>query len=79
MADRDGTEPATARSPLRLRMVLAAFGGVVCTGVAVVAWSLRGEGHRTAMTVVMVVAVAAAGGAGIDLLVVRRRWRHRRR
>jgi len=78
MADRDGTEPATARSPLRLRMVLAAFGGVVCTGVAVVAWSLKGEGHPTAMTVVMV-AVAAAVVAVIDLLVVWRRWRHRRR
>ena len=78
MAGRSGTEPATARSPVRLRLVLAVFGVIVCLAVAVVAWSLRDEGHPTAMAVVGIVAVAAAVVAVVDLVVLERRL-HRTR
>src|SRR5918993_3834028 len=66
MADRSGTEPATARSPLRLRMVLAVFGIAVCGLVAVLAWSWRDEGEASALTAGGAVAGggAAAGGGG---------------
>jgi Family of unknown function (DUF6343) len=78
MAGRSGSEPATARSPVRLRLALALFGVIVCLAVAVVAWSLRDEGHPTAMAVVGIVAVAAAVVAVIDLVVLERRL-HRSR
>jgi hypothetical protein len=77
-AGRTGTEPATARSPVRLRLVLAVFGVVVCLAVAVVAWSLRDEGHPTAMAAVGLAAVAAAAVAVVDLVVLERRL-HRTR
>lgn len=71
--DCSGTEPATARSPVRLRLALAVFGAIVCLAVAAVAWALRDEGHPTAMAVIGVVAVAAAVVAVVDLVVLERR------
>jgi hypothetical protein len=63
---------------VRLRLVLAVFGVIVCLAVAVVAWSLHGEGHATAMAVVGIAAVAAAVVAVVDLVVLERRL-HRTR
>jgi membrane protein YdbS with pleckstrin-like domain len=77
MPDRAGTEPASARSPLRLRMALAVFGFLVCVAAAVWAWSSRDDVDRTAMSVLGALAALGALIAVVDLAVVARRWRHR--
>ncbi|MEZ0163334.1 DUF6343 family protein [Kineococcus sp. LSe6-4] len=74
---RSGTEARTARSPLRLRLVLATFGLLVCTVLAVVwftaddpALSSRAPGWLFAALAVL---------AALDLVVVGTRLRRRRR
>jgi hypothetical protein len=79
--DRTGTEPATARSPLRLRVALAAFGLVACVTLAT--WLLAHRAShpagsfRTEALVLAVLAVAGAVAAVVDLVVLGRRLRHR--
>jgi hypothetical protein len=59
-------------SPLNLRLILAAFGFVVCTVLAVLLF-------RAGSTVGGWLLVAAAAAAFIDLIVVQLRRRARRR
>ncbi|NIZ91873.1 DUF6343 family protein [Kineococcus rubinsiae] len=72
---RTGTEPRTARSPLRLRLLLAAFGLVVCTVLAVLWFTADPPpgGARAPGWVLAVLALAALA----DLVVVGRRLRRR--
>ncbi len=82
MARRTGTEPRTARSPLRLRMVLAGFGVIACTAGAV--FFLVEAGHQGGSTSTAFIVAAAAAGVGavvaiVDLVVLMRRWRLRQR
>ncbi|MEZ0493983.1 DUF6343 family protein [Kineococcus sp. TBRC 1896] len=74
---RTGSEARTARSPLRLRLVLAAFGLVVCTAFAVV-WFTADEppgGSRAPGWFLAALAVLAV----VDLVVVGVRVRRRHR
>lgn len=74
---RTGSEPRTARSPLRLRLALAAFGLVACTVLAVV-WFTADDppgASRAPGWFLAALAVVAA----VDLLVVGVRLRRRRR
>ncbi|GAA0317224.1 DUF6343 family protein [Kineococcus aurantiacus] len=73
---RTGDEARTARSPLRLRLVLALFGLVVCTVLAV-AWFAVDEPPGDSRAPGWVLAVLAALAA-VDLVVVSRRLRRRR-
>jgi hypothetical protein len=59
-------------SPLNLRLVLAAFGFVVCAGLAVLLW-------RTGWTVPAWLLAAWAVVALVDMVVVQLRRRARRR
>ena len=82
MARRTGTEPQTARSPLRLRMVLAGFGLIACTVAAV--FFLDEAQHQAGSTSTALTVAAAAAGVGalvaiVDLVVLARRWRLRDR
>ena len=77
MPDRAGTEPANARSPLRLRMALAIFGLLVCIAAGLWTWSSRDDGDRTAMTVLTALAAAGALAAVLDLAVIARRRQQR--
>ena len=76
---RSGTEPATAKSPLRLRMALAAFGLAVC--LVALGWGLLrgGDGPGQAPEVIAVLAAVGAAVAVLDLIVLAVRWRRRRR
>ncbi|WP_432547200.1 DUF6343 family protein [Kineococcus sp. SYSU DK004] len=73
---RTGTEARTARSPLRLRLVLAVFGLVVC-GLLSAFW-LTGAGPGGARGPGIVLAVLAVV-AVVDIVVVSRRLRTRAR
>ena len=64
------TEPGTAQSALNLRLVLAAFGLVVCTVLSVLV--LR-AGYAAPGLLLLALAVAAA----VDLVVVVRRRQRR--
>ena len=82
MARRTGTEPQTARSPLRLRMVLAGFGLIACT-LAAVSFLIEAQ-HQAGSTSTALTVAAAAAGVGalvaiVDLAVLGRRWRVRDR
>lgn len=70
--ERVGNEPATARSPLRMRLVLASFGLVVLL-FATVLFALRGP------LVAAVLAGAAALVTLVDLVIVVNRLRDARR
>jgi hypothetical protein len=75
---RDGSEPVTARSALRLRTWLAAFGVLASTVAA--AWLANEAGGRegsarTALTVLAIVAVLGAAVGVVDLVVLVRRRR----
>ena len=65
--DRLGATPA--RSALNLRLVLAVFGAVVCTGLGVAALVVGG----TPFVVAGLVLLALAGAAVVDVVVVQRR------
>jgi hypothetical protein len=75
---RTGTEPATARSPLRLRLWLAGFGVLAC-GVAALWLGQQARQHQgSAHTMLILLAVAALVGAGaavVDVIVIVRRRR----
>lgn len=73
---RTGTEARTARSPLRLRLVLAAFGLAVCTVLAIAWFTVAAPptGSRAPGWALAVLALLAA----LDLVVVSRRLRRRR-
>ncbi|WP_369052940.1 DUF6343 family protein [Kineococcus terrestris] len=73
---RTGTEARTARSPLRLRLVLAVFGLVVCALLA--AFWLSGAGPGGARGPGFVLALLAVV-AVVDIVVVSRRLRVRAR
>ncbi|GAA0597095.1 DUF6343 family protein [Actinomadura livida] len=67
-----GSEPLTARSPLRLRAVLSVIALVLAVGAAIVfALTAEGDGAWTAAAMCAVVAVIAA----VDLVVIARRTR----
>jgi hypothetical protein len=68
---RSGREPRTARSALTFRAVLASFGLVTCTVLAVVAATLDRPVIALALVVLAVVAV-------VDLNVLRLRRRAER-
>lgn len=74
---RTGTEPSTARSPQRLRLVLAGFGVVACGVATVVFLVLAGQHHGGTRTVLQVLAAAAVVGAVVAVVdavvLVRRR------
>ena len=72
---RTGTEPRTARSPLRLRLVLAAFGLVVCAVLAAL-W-LRADPPPGGSSAPGWVLLALAVLALLDLVVVTARLRRR--
>jgi Family of unknown function (DUF6343) len=79
---RTGTEPATARSPLRLRLVLASFGAVACGLATIWLVALAREEDGTARTVVTVLCVISFAGAVVavaDAVVIIRRRRSGRR
>ena len=63
---RGGHPRAMARSALNLRLVLAAFGAVVCLVLGVLALDVLGVGAA-------VVLFALAAAAVVDLVVVQRR------
>jgi membrane protein YdbS with pleckstrin-like domain len=70
--DRSGTEPATARSPLALRAVLA--GSAVVSGlVAAVLVAVYDAGGSPAWLVMFLLVVAVI--SAVDLVVVLRRLR----
>ena len=73
---RTGTEPRTARSPLRLRLLLALFGFVVCTVLAVL-WFTADPPPGNSRAPGWVLAVLALL-ALLDVAVVGRRLRRRR-
>ncbi|WP_432484690.1 DUF6343 family protein [Kineococcus esterisolvens] len=73
---RTGDEPRTARSPLTLRLLLAAFGAVVC-GVFAVLWLTADEppgGSKGPGIVLLGLAVVAV----VDLVVITLRLRRGR-
>ncbi|WP_432513569.1 DUF6343 family protein [Kineococcus sp. SYSU DK001] len=74
---RTGDEARTARSPLRLRFALALFGLVVCTALAIVWFTVDAPPGGTPAPgwALAVLALLAA----VDLVVVSRRLRRRRR
>ncbi|GAB2830450.1 hypothetical protein GCM10022221_31460 [Actinocorallia aurea] len=74
---RAGTEPVTARSPLRLRAVLSSI-ALVASVVATVVFALRamhGDGPGAAPWVIAAITAATALVAAIDLVVIGRRMR----
>jgi hypothetical protein len=58
---RTGNEPATARSPLRLRLGLAIFGAVVCAAAAIVFGVLGYTGWAAVFGVIAFVACVNTG------------------
>lgn len=78
MRRRTGTEPATARSPLRLRMILAGFGLVACLVLAGWAWAQATGRAAGPLRGVAVLAIVGALSAIVDLVVLRHRWQHRK-
>jgi hypothetical protein len=68
---RTGTEPATARSPLRLRLVLAVVGAVLCAAFAVGALTAPDRPDWLLGTGVVAAVLAVVGL--VDALVVSRR------
>ena len=70
--DRAGSEPATARSPLALRAVLAGS-GIVTTLVAAALVSLYDAGGSPTWLVALLLVVAVI--SAVDLAVVLRRIR----
>ncbi|MFE2042402.1 DUF6343 family protein [Streptomyces sp. NPDC059477] len=85
MTQRTGTEPRTARSPLRLRMLLSGIFLPVFVAGAVgfaiwAALSEPGDSPGRAVTVTLAAVCAAlALAAGVDLAVLVRRVREERR
>lgn len=75
--DRSGTEPLSARSPLRLRAILSGLALIAGLVVAVVfgLWGARGTGPGAGPWVVAAIGGALALIAVVDLLVIRRRSR----
>ena len=79
--ERAGNEPATARSPLRLRLILTTFGALSsAAGVAGFLW-LAGddEAHRLRWTMAAVVFAASFVAALLDGVVIVNRLRDERR
>ena len=71
--DRAGTEPVTARSPLRMRLRLAVMGFLFClAGAALLILLEPGYPGALALAAVLVVAALAAV---VDIAVIRRRLR----
>jgi Family of unknown function (DUF6343) len=71
---RNGREPVTARSPLRLRMVLAGFGFLVgLLGAAVAWWILQPRSGGFAVACLVLAAISL-----VDLGVVLARIRRSR-
>ncbi|KOG41137.1 DUF6343 family protein [Streptomyces decoyicus] len=81
---RTGTEPVTARSPLRLRLILASAALVVFTAATVrLAMGAHSAGPHdspsaTVLLVLAVVCGVLALAAILDLVVLRRRMRSQR-
>jgi len=72
--DRAGTEPRNARSPLRLRLVLAVGASIVTLVAAVVlAVASRGESDPTGLRVAAGICVLVAVVSVVDALQVSRR------
>jgi len=69
---RQGTEPLSARSPLRLRAVLSIIALVGGTALAVAFWV---AGSGTAAWIVIAIGIGTAVIAVIDLWVIARRAR----
>jgi drug/metabolite transporter (DMT)-like permease len=74
---RSGSEPATARSPLRLRLVLAVLGGAFAAllGAALLLRPQQSGGQTVWGALLVLAAVAAA----IDVVVIVRRLKTERR
>jgi hypothetical protein len=79
--ERAGDEPATARSPLRLRLVLAAFGMLFCAAAAGgLLWvAAAATAHRLLWLVAAAVFAAAGLVAAVDLMVIVNRLRDEHR
>ncbi len=79
--ERAGNEPATARSALRLRLLLAAFGALFCAAAAAgMLWVAEADpDHRVRWVLGAVFFAAAAVAAVIDLVVIVNRLRDERR
>lgn len=75
--NRRGDEPATARSPLRLRLGLAAGAGPIFTVAAWAAFAAAGSGSepREGLLVVGAMCALAALTAYIDIVVLIRKLR----
>lgn len=65
---RTGNEPATARSPLRLRLGLAIFGAVACSALAIV---FGVTGHTGWAVVFGVIAFVACVNTGVVIARIR--------
>lgn len=76
-AGRRGDEPATARSPLRLRLGLAAGAGPVFTFAAWAAFAAAGSGvePRDGILIVGVMCAVVALTAYVDIVVLVRKLR----
>jgi peptidoglycan biosynthesis protein MviN/MurJ (putative lipid II flippase) len=77
-ARRTGTEPATARSATRLRLVLACFGALTCAIATVWLADVAAQHTGRARSVVTVLAVLVLVGAVVavaDAVVLVRRRR----
>ena len=73
--DRPGTEARNARSPLRLRLVLACF-GLAFFGAAAIAFGVAASrSESTAPFVGCAVCVIVAVTAALDAIVIERRIR----
>ena len=68
--ERRGNESASARSALNLRLLLAAFGLVVCAALAILAFASDAPAPGIVLAVLAGVAIG-------DLVVVQRRRRRR--
>ena len=65
---RTGNEPATARSPLRLRLGLAIFGAVACSALAIV---FGVTGHTGWAVIFGVIAFVACVNTGVVIARIR--------
>ena len=65
---RSGREPATARSPLHLRLVLAGFGAIVLMAAAIIAFTR--ESASVGLLVLGTLSAVFAVIAAIDFSVV---------